>query len=91
MDNELDKTIHYYSQHITAKLEEMLRAKTTVVEAPLGYGKTTAVRDYLDNNLPDGAPIYWFTAFDEEPHSSKKAFCDTGFDGWVRPDHGRMI
>lgn len=75
MDNELDKTIHYYSQHITAKLQEMLRARTTVVEAPLGYGKTTAVRDYLDNHLPDGVPLYWFTAFDEEPYSSWRRLC----------------
>ncbi len=91
MDNELDKTIHYYSQHITAKLQEMLRARTTVAEAPLGYGKTTAARDYLDNRLPDGVPLYRLTAFDEKLHFSIKAFCDAGFDGWVRPVYGRMI
>lgn len=72
---EYDITVHYYSEHITRRLQEMLRANTTVIEAPLGYGKTTAVRDYLERNLADDVPVYWFTAFDEAPQSAWRRLC----------------
>ncbi len=37
----------------------------TIVEAPSGFGKTTAVREYLNENLPQGSCQYWYTSLGE--------------------------
>lgn len=59
--------VHYYSDRLKDKLNQLLVARTTIVEAPSGYGKTTAVRDYLAASLPPSTPVHWFTAIDEQP------------------------
>ena len=46
-----------------------------VVEAPSGYGKTTAIRDFLQNVVPQGTPVYWFTAVDESPLAGFRRLC----------------
>jgi LuxR family maltose regulon positive regulatory protein len=58
---------HYYSDRLRRKLKDMLFSPATIVEAPSGYGKTTAIRDYLKAELPQDTPVYWFTATDETP------------------------
>lgn len=72
---QLNQTIHYYSKHLQKKLQKMLHTKTTLVEAPTGYGKTTAVEDTLDNLLPSNAIVYWFTATEQSPQTSWKWLC----------------
>ncbi len=67
--------IHYYSERLKYKLNNLLSSPAVIVEAPSGYGKTTAVRDYLENSLPQGIPVYWFTAVAEAPESSYKRLC----------------
>lgn len=57
------------------KLTQMRFAPATVIEAPSGYGKTTAVRDYLETGVPQGAPVYWFTATNEAPAASFRRLC----------------
>lgn len=57
--------IHYYSGRLKRKLEQLRFAPAAVVEAPSGYGKTTAIRDFLQNGIPQGTPVCWFTAVDE--------------------------
>jgi LuxR family maltose regulon positive regulatory protein len=66
---------HYYSDRLKHKLAKMRFAPATVVEAPSGYGKTTAIRDYLEAELPQGTPVYWFTATNEAPAASFRRFC----------------
>ncbi len=58
--------LHYYSQRLKQKLERTFQSKTILMEAPSGYGKTTAVRDYLDLRAGKGARVYWFTVMEEE-------------------------
>ena len=67
--------IHYYSDNLNSKLNNLSSSPAAIVEAPSGYGKTTAVRDYLENNLPKGTAVYWFTAVDEAPESSYRRLC----------------
>ena len=67
--------IHYYSDSLKNKLNNLSSSPAVIVEAPSGYGKTTAVRDYLENNLPKGTHVYWFTAVDEAPESSYRRLC----------------
>lgn len=66
---------HYYSEKLIRKLETLRLARAAVVEAPSGYGKTTAVRDYLGNYHPQSASVYWFTATDEEPAVGYRRLC----------------
>lgn len=66
---------HYYSQKLINKLGKLRDAAITVVEAPSGYGKTTAIRDYLETKLPQSTPVYWFTGADEAPASAYRRLC----------------
>lgn len=50
----------FYSQRLQEKLSAMSNAVLTIVEAPAGYGKTTAVRFQLDQ--VDSKRVFWYTA-----------------------------
>ena len=67
--------IHYYSDRLKHKLNNLRTSLAAVVEAPSGYGKTTAVRDYLEDNLPQSAAVHWFTAVDEAPEAGFRRLC----------------
>lgn len=66
---------HYYSKRLISKLDKLRYAAITVVEAPSGYGKTTAVCEYLETRLPQSTPIYWFTGTNEAPSSAYRRLC----------------
>ncbi len=65
---------HYYSDRLKRKLHRLRFTPVTIVEAPSGYGKTTAIQGYLEANLPQGTPIYWFTATNETPAAGMRRF-----------------
>lgn len=65
----------YYSPRLRKKLKGILTAPVTVVEAPSGYGKTTAVRDYLMGSLPKDTPVYWWNAAEGDPVNSWNRLC----------------
>ena len=67
--------LHYYSDRLKRKLEQMRLVPVTIVEAPSGYGKTTAIRDFLQNSLPQGTPVCWFTAMDEKTSAGFRRLC----------------
>lgn len=66
---------HYYSDRLKRKLNEMRFTLVTIIEAPSGYGKTTALRDFLETGVPENTPIYWFTAIDETPSAGFRRLC----------------
>lgn len=61
---------YYYWDKLKHNLEKMRLVRTAVVEAPSGYGKTTAIRNYFVSRLPQGTPVYRFTGADEAPASA---------------------
>lgn len=67
--------VHYFSGSLKKKLGRMLTAPATVVDAPSGYGKTTAVRDFLECSLDQSTPMYWYTSVDEEPAAGYSRLC----------------
>ncbi|MEA4845715.1 MAG: LuxR C-terminal-related transcriptional regulator [Clostridiaceae bacterium] len=67
--------LHYFSDKLKRKLEDMLYVPVTVVEAPSGYGKTTSIRDFLKAGLSQGTPVYWFAATDEAPAAGFRRLC----------------
>ena len=66
---------HYYSAHLQEKLSQLSTVKAAVIEAPSGYGKTTAVRDYLRAATAHGDALFWFTAVDEAPTALYRRLC----------------
>jgi LuxR family maltose regulon positive regulatory protein len=69
--------IHYYSDRLKQKLSQLRFAPATVVEAPSGYGKTTAIRDVLKHGIPQGTPVHWFAAVEESPQAGFRRLCCT--------------
>lgn len=58
----------FFSKRLTEKTDAMRSVSLTIVEAPAGYGKTTAVRHALE---PSGAEtVSWYTAVETVPGGS---------------------
>jgi len=82
-------SIHYYSPRLLKKLKGILSAPVTVIEAPSGYGKTTAVKDYLMDNLPEGAKLYWWSAAEGASEHSWTRLCREL--GRIDPEAGKQL
>lgn len=65
--------VHYFSERLRARLDQIPEFRTTFVEAQSGAGKTTALQDFFGAPEMAGASVRWFVA-GEEPHTS----------GWMR-------
>ena len=52
---------YYFPRQLKEQLAKISQHPVTVLEAPSGFGKTTAVREYLKEKLPEGARQYWYT------------------------------
>ncbi len=68
--------LFYFSDKLQHKLNQLRFVPTAVMEAPSGYGKTTAIRDYFVSGLPQGTPVYWFTGVEETPVSAYRRLCN---------------
>lgn len=66
----------YFSQRLSNRLMACVDAPVTVVEAPAGYGKTTALR-YLEEICGDKARVFWFTGIQEDKKYAWERFCQT--------------
>jgi len=62
------------SERIKKKFEILAISKAALIEAPSGYGKTTAVRNYLKKAPGNGEDVFWLTAVDEEPSALYRRF-----------------
>jgi LuxR family maltose regulon positive regulatory protein len=65
-----------FSRDLTMQLSKMQEYPITIIEAPSGFGKTTAVREYLNSNLPVTARQYWYTCLGESAPACWVALCD---------------
>ncbi len=63
-DSKMSSGKYYFSEGLKRQLSEVGNYPLTVVEAPSGFGKTTAIREYL-NCLPQGILSYWYTCLGE--------------------------
>jgi len=62
----------YFPKRITEALKGIFDYPLTIVEAPMGYGKTTAVREYLADTH---AKILWQKVFDSSIDGFWKGLC----------------
>lgn len=69
----MDNQIRYDSPRIQEKLKESLQYPITIVQAPSGYGKTTAVRAFLENQSE--LPVIWWNAAENAELSSWRGLC----------------
>ncbi|MDR1580422.1 MAG: hypothetical protein LBS35_08695, partial [Synergistaceae bacterium] len=79
----LDKGTRWFSPRITSLLENISAARTAIIEAPSGFGKTTA-GEYLWSEILSGLPDLaksvrkvWHTCIDEAGPLLWRHFCDT--------------
>ena len=75
MQNKYQQRI-YLSETLKYQLAHIPYFPLTVVDAPSGFGKTTAVREYLRENLTEGARQYWYTCLSENPSVAWTGLCD---------------
>ena len=61
----------YFSDRITESMDRIFDHPLTIVEAPMGYGKTTAVREYLNNA---GVNVLWQRVYDSSTSSFWNGF-----------------
>lgn len=67
-----EPTALYMRAPIRQTLERIWEYPLTVVEAPLGYGKTTAVKEFLKGSE---AKVLWQTLADESPSGFWRGLC----------------
>lgn len=67
---------YYFSDKLRRQLDQISQHPLTIVEAPSGFGKTTAVREYLKEKLTDGACEYWYTCFGESASMAWMGICE---------------
>jgi LuxR family maltose regulon positive regulatory protein len=69
-----DTSALYFSERLLGGLAVLLKAPLTIVEAPVGYGKTTAVREFLNKS---GARRLWVPVLGSLSGVSEDAFWRT--------------
>ena len=82
----------FFPDRLTEKLRQIPERSLSVLEAPAGYGKTTAVHWVLDG-LPE--PVYWYTAVESMPDNSFRWFVNQisqiDEDAISLPTHTMMV
>lgn len=64
--------IYYFTDKLCDQLQQLYEYPCTLIEAPMGYGKTTAIREYLrDNN----SQTLWLKIFDNSLTGFWSSFC----------------
>jgi len=61
----------YFPDRLLVALEKIFEYPMTIVEAPMGYGKTTAVKEYLKHSK---ATVLWQTVYDNYINNFWHAF-----------------
>ncbi len=62
----------FFSEGLSHAMSGILSHPLTLVEAPMGYGKTTAAREHL---LIQGVPQYWARVYDSSLSAFWASFC----------------
>lgn len=76
INKTIPKRMYYFSHRLKRQLAQIPHYPLTIVEAPSGFGKTTAIREYLRENLPYDAREYWYTCLGEPASMAWKGICE---------------
>ena len=69
--------VSYFPEKLMCEMRKISKYPCTIVEAPMGYGKTTAVREYLKG--VDGL-VLWQKIYDDSISSFWCNFCNLFFN-----------
>ena len=76
----LNKHVKQHNYYFPDKLKKQLALipyySVTIIEAPSGFGKTTAVREFLKEHNSDYTNDYWYTCFGESNYMTWMGICD---------------
>lgn len=67
---------YFFSERLKRQLDQISHHPLTIVEAPSGFGKTTAVREYLREKVSHGACEYWYTCLGEPASMAWLGICE---------------
>ena len=73
--NQAQPKPYFFPERLKNRLARIPDYPLTLVEAPSGFGKTTAVRGYFKDNLPVGAHENWYTCLGEPPSIAWAGIC----------------
>jgi len=76
MRQETDLKRYHFPERLQKQLAGIPLHPLTIVEAPSGFGKTTALREFLQIKAEQGASEHWYTCFGESLFSSWQGICD---------------
>ena len=79
----------FFSKRLMERLNSVKAYPLTLLEAPSGFGKTTALRHFFDSQVSKAAQVVWHTFPVEQPGASWKAFC--GLIGLFDPDSAERL
>lgn len=79
----------YFTQRLTEALETIATSPLTLVEAPMGYGKTVAVREYLRRHRTEGTRAVWASVPEAGEDAFWRDFCRAL--GRAFPDAGETV
>lgn len=65
----------FFPKRLMERLDFIKVYPLTLIEAPSGFGKTTALRRFFDTQVTETAQVIWHTFSPEHPNASWKAFC----------------
>lgn len=68
--------IYYFSDKLKKQLAQIPAYPLTIVDAPSGFGKTTAIREYLDMIISENACQHWYTCLGEPTSSAWIGVCE---------------
>ncbi len=79
----------FFPKRLIERMNSIKMYPLTLVEAPSGFGKTTALRHFFDTQVSKTAQVIWHTFPTEQPGASWKAFC--GLIGLFDPESAELL
>jgi len=67
---------YYFPKLLMGQFAQILNYPLTRVEAPSGFGKTTAVKEYLKETVSQTASVYWYTCLGEPANKAWDSICN---------------
>lgn len=65
-------TVYHFNKRLLDSLNSIFKTPITIISAPIGYGKTTAIREYLYRT---NAAISWISIYSNSAEDFWKNFC----------------
>lgn len=79
----------FFPKKLMERLNSIKAYPLTLVEAPSGFGKTTALRHFFDSQVSKTAQVIWYTFPTQQLGASWKAFC--GLIGQFDPKNAERL